>query len=213
MKKVISLFAAFMFVLSMCPAVFAAEPTSFVADPQSLYAQYEEIIAEANETYGCSLFLTPFEEMKDFCSVEEFRESVINYCENRNEPFVSLIGPMSGNTAERGSGVVTVPCTRTKTYPQDTVTVTFYGTFEVRTNTSGYYYIASQSFSVYTGSANGKIYFTTQGNPSVRTVDGGRTIMVTQQFNVYVEGRFGETTSLTATYIMNFANGNITASN
>ena len=212
MKKVVSLFVVFVLALSICPAVFATETPALTADPQSLYAQYEEIIVEANETYGCSLYLLPFDEMDDFCSVEEFRERVNRYCESRNEPFVTTVGTITGNTSGRGAGVVTIPNIRTRNHQEDTVTITFYGTFDVRAKTSGYYYVYSQSHVVNTTSANGIILYAVDGSPTVRTVDGGRTIMVTQQFKVYVRGQFGEDTSVGATYILNLVNGNITAS-
>ena len=212
MKKVLSILIVFVLTLSLCPAVFAAENSAPTAAPQSLYAQYEDIIAEANETYGCSLYLMPFDEIKDFCSVEEFRAKVVSYCENRDNLFESSVGTITGNASGRGSGVVTVPCVRTKNYGQDTMTVTFYGTFDVRMRTSGTYYIYSQSFSVRARSANGIIGFEAQGNPTVSTVYGGRTIRVTQQFRVLVESHFYENTSVTGGYIMNFGNGNITAS-
>lgn len=209
MKKIISLLIILVLTMGLCPAVFAAE--SVITDPQSLYAQYEEIISEANETYGCSLSLLPFEEIKDFCSAEEFRSEVINYCENRDNPFETSLGTVTGNASGRGSGVVTVPCVRTKNLGQATLTATFYGTFDIRMKTNGTYYVYSKSFSVRTHSSNGNIGFEVDGNPSVSAVDGGRTIRVTQQFRVLVQGLFSENTSVTATYIVNFGNGNVTA--
>lgn len=153
----------------------------------------------------------PFNEIEDFCSAEEFRAKVVSYCENRNNPFECSVGTISGNVSSRGSGVVTVPCIRAKNYGQDTMTITFYGTFDVRMRPSGTYYIYSQSFIVNARSANGIIGFEAQGNPTVSTVDGGRTIRVTQQFRVLIESHFYENTSVTGTYIMNFGNGNISA--
>lgn len=211
MKKFISVFIVLVLAISLCPAVFATE--NITVNPQSLYEQYEQIIDEANETYECSLSLLPFEEIKDFCSAEEFKAEVINYCENRDNPFETSPGTVTGNVSGRGSGVVTVPCVKTKNIGQATLTATFYGTFDVRMKANGTYYIYSKSFSVRTRSSNGNIGFEIDGNPSVSTVDGGRTIRVTQQFRVLVQGYFSENTSVTATYIMNFGNGNITASN
>lgn len=210
MKKFLSIAVVFVLVFSMCPAVFAAEELS--PNTQALYQQYEQIIAEANEEYNCSLFLVPYEEMEDFCSIEEFRERVFEYCEYRNVPFTHSEGIVTGGQSTRENRVVTVPCIRRKTYPQDTIIATFYGTFDVRMKVNGMYYIASQSFTVYTRSENGYYSAIVEGNPTVRTVDGGRTINVTQQLAIYVQGQFGENTSVTATYIMNFGNGNITAS-
>lgn len=209
MKKIISVLIVLVLTMSLCPAVFAQE--NITVNPQSLYEQYEQIIAEANETYGCSLSLLPFEEIKDFCSVEEFRAEVINYCENRDNPFETSLGTVTGNVSGRGSGVVTVPCVRTKNIGQATLTATFYGTFDVRMKANGTYYIYSKTFSVRTHSSNGNYGFEINGNPSVSAIDGGRTIRVTQQFRVLVQGYFSENTSVTATYIMNFGNGNVTA--
>lgn len=209
MKKILTILMVCVLTISLCPAVFAAE--SVTTDPQSLYAQYEQIITEANETYGCSLYLLPFDEIEDFCSVEEFRLRVFDYCENRDNPFENSVGTVTGNVSGRASGVVTVPCIRTKTYNQDTMTITFYGTFDVRMKSNGTYYIYSQSFSVRARSANGIYAYSIIGNPTVSTIDGGRTIRATQQFEVRIDGLFAENTSVTATYIMNFGNGNVTA--
>lgn len=104
-----------------------------------------------------------------------------------------------------------MPCVRTKNLGQATLTATFYGTFDIRMKTNGTYYVYSKSFSVRTHSSNGNIGFEVDGNPSVSAVDGGRTIRVTQQFRVLVQGLFSENTSVTATYIVNFGNGNVTA--
>lgn len=49
MKKLLSVITAILLIISICPAVFAAENIN--VNPQSLYTQYEQIIAEANETY------------------------------------------------------------------------------------------------------------------------------------------------------------------
>lgn len=208
MKKLLSVITAILLFISICPAVFAAENIN--VNPQSLYTQYEQTIAEANETYECSLSLLPFEEIKDFCSAEEFRAKVINYCENRDNPFETTVGTVTGNVSGRGSGVVTVPCVRTKNIGAATLTATFYGTFDVRMKTNGTYYIYSQSFSVRAQSSNGNVGFEIYGNPTVKTIDGGRTIRVTQEFRVLVQRLFSEYTSVTASYIMNYGNGNIT---
>lgn len=153
--------------------------------------------------------MLPFEEIKDFCSAEEFRAEVINYCENRDNPFETSIGTVTGNVSGRGSGVVTVECVRTKNIGAATLIATFYGTFDVRMKANGTYYVYSKSFSVRSRSSNNAVGFEVDGSPSVSTVDGGRTVRVTQQFRVLVEGHFSENTSVTATYTVNF--GNVTA--
>ena len=209
-KKTLSLFAVIVFILSLCPVAFAAENSS--DEVYRLYEEYEHIISEANDTYGCALYLLPFEEMENFGSVEEFRAKVISYCESRNVPITQSVGTISGNVPSRGVGVVTIPNVKTRTYSRDTVTITFYGTFDVRAKTDGSYYIYSQNYIVYSRSANGIILYAAQGNPTTKVIDGGRTILVTQQFKIYVDGQFGEDTSVMAGYIVNFSNGNITAS-
>ena len=75
----------------------------------------------------------------------------------------------------------------------------------------GRYYIASKSFTTYTQSASGIISFVVYGNPTTSLIDSGRTTVVTQKFEVVIRGYFSDYASVSASYYMCPANGNISA--
>ena len=209
MKKLISMFVVLALVFSFAITAYAADTSN--ENAYALYTEYAQIINNANETYGVDLSLLPFDQIDDFCSPEEFYEIVSSYCQVRSVEFSA--GPQITVTTAgaRGVGVVTVPNVRTKAYPEDTITITFYGTFEVRRNLDGSYYIADKSFRTHTQSANGIIAFSVNGNPTTSLIDGGRTTVVTQNFQVIIRGYFEDYASVSASYYMSPANGNISA--
>ena len=209
MKKLISMIVVLALVFSFAITAYAA--TTSTTDTYELYTEYAQIIDNANETYGLDLSLLPYNEIDVFCSADEFYEIVLGYCHARSRAFAA--GPQSSasSTGARGVGVVTVPNVKTRTYTDDTITITFYGTFEVRKDLDGDYYIANKSFTTYTQSRNGIIAFEKNGNPTTSVIDGGRTTVVTQSFRVTVSGYFEEYESVSASYYMSPATGNISA--
>lgn len=209
MKKLISMVIVLALVFSFAITAYAAEVSD--ADKYSLYTEYAQIIEDANETYGLNLSLLPYDQIDDFCSAEEFSSIVASYCQLRSVEFSAGVQSSMHNTGARGVGVVTVPNVKTKTYTEDTITVTFYGTFDVRRDLEGNYYIASKSFTTYTQSANGIITFVVNGSPTTSLIDGGRTTVVTQNFSVVIRGYFSDYASVSAKYYMSPANGNISA--
>lgn len=209
MKKLISMFVVLALVFSFAITAYAADTSN--EDHYALYNEYAQIINNANETYGLDLSLLPFDQIDDFCSPEEFFEIVSSYCQARSVEFSAGPQTTASSTGARGVGVVTVPNVRTKTYTEDTITVTFYGTFDVRRDLEGRYYIASKSFTTYTQSASGIISFVVYGNPTTSLIDSGRTTVVTQKFEVVIRGYFSDYASVSASYYMSPANGNISA--
>lgn len=209
MRKVISMAVAFLILFSFTVSAHAAEAP--MQDTQSLYEEYAQIIFEANETYGLNLTLLPYDQIEDFCSAEEFASTIDDYCRLRSVEFSSMPQSTMHSTGARGVGVVTVPNVKTKTYEDDTITITFYGTFEVRQDLNGTYYIASQSFTAYTSSTNGNIHFVAEGTPTTRVIDGGRTTVVTQNFRAYIQGTATDLAPVSAYYYMSPATGNISA--
>lgn len=209
MRKVILVAVMLVILFSLAVTVHAAEaPTK---DTQALYEEYAQIIYEANETYGLNLTLLPYDQIEDFCSVEEFASTIDDYCRLRSVEFSSMPQSNIHSTGARGVGVVTVPNVKTKTYEDDTITITFYGTFEVRQDLNGTYYIASKSFVTYTASTNGNIHFVAEGTPTTRVIDGGRTTVVTQNFRAYIRGTATDLVPVSANYYMSPATGNISA--
>lgn len=209
MKKLISIIIVLALVFPFAITAYAA--TTSTTDTYELYTEYAQIIDNANDTYGLNLTLLPYNEIDDFCSPDEFYEIVTGYCQARSQAFTAGPQGSASSIGARGVGVVTVPSVKTRTYPEDTITITFYGTFEVRRDLDGNYYIASKSFATYTQSSNGIIAFEKNGNPTTSLIDGGRTTVVTQSFRVTVRGYFEEYESVSASYYMSPANGNISA--
>lgn len=213
MKKFISLTVILALILcsflSLGPTAYAASTT--IDNTHLLYAEYSRIINEANEFYGINLSLLPYNELKDFCSAEEFALLVEQYCESRTTNFATDDNLTIVPTTARGVGVVTVPNVKTKTYVEDTILITFYGTFDVRRNLNGDYYINSQSFIIYTQSTNGIISFSVNGSPTYSVADRGRTTIVTQNFTVSIRGYFEDYVSVSASFYLSPASGNISA--
>lgn len=208
MKKITSIFVVLALVFSFAIPTFAATSTN---DSYSLYTEYAQIIIYANETYGLSLSLLPYDQIDNFVSAEEFSSIVANYCQLRSVEFSAGIQSSMNSTGTRGVGVVTVPNVKTKIYAEDTITVTFYGTFDVRKNLNGLYYIASKSFTTYTQSANGIIAFVVDGSPTTSLMDGDRTTVVTQNFRVVIRGYFSDYASVSAKYYLSPTQGTVTA--
>lgn len=209
MKKLISMIIVLALVLTFTIPAFAVDTAT--TDPVLLYNEYIQIIDEANKTYDLDLTLLPYDQIDSFCSAEEFSTIVSNYCQLRTVEFSAGLQSSMGSMGARGVGVVTVPNVKTKSYAEDTITITFYGTFDVRKNLNGLYYAASKSFTVYTQSSQGIIAFVISGDPTTSLMDGGRTTVVTQNFNVVIRGYFSDYASVSAQYYLSPTYGTVSA--
>lgn len=203
------MFVVLALVFSFAIPTYAADTST--TDSYSLYTEYAQIIADANETYGINLSLLPYDQIDAFVSVEEFSSIVASYCQLRSVEFSAGLQSSMESTGTRDVGVVTVPNVKTKTYAEDVITITFYGTFDVRKNLNGLYYIASKSFTTYTQSANGIIAFVVDGSPTTSLMDGERTTVVTQNFRVVIRGYFSDYASVSAKFYLSPTKGTISA--
>lgn len=172
----------------------------------ALYEAYGKIIQEANETYGRAMCLLPIEEI-NFCSVEAFRKSVIDYCEAADAPWEQV------ENLERNPDfwTVVVRSSVIKEYKIDTVTNNIDCVFEVEKNPQGTYEMKPTMASVYTSCKNGIICHAVEGEPEYTVADDGKTVTVSQLLRMYSYGHFACYTSVSASYTIDPATGDITA--
>ena len=158
MKRLLVAIVVLLFAIS-CPLVaFASEEKKLTNE--ELYACYQEVIEKTNEKYGYSFSLVGFEDMPCFWSIDEFQNIVDEYCRFKAEKSVKAIQAPAEKSNDSGNRVVTVSNAVTETHALDTVTITFYGTFDIKQNiTTGRYYIDSESYTIYTRSQNGIVTY------------------------------------------------------
>lgn len=210
MKKVISmvLTLALLFALSV-PAFASGEQVLTQAEKEALYTKYEELVAAANEEYGYEISVLPFDEIETFHSVGEYAQVLKEYCELKKAPQVRVPGESTGIL--RGTGVTTVPALTTMRHGSIIVTIRIDGTFDVRRHTNGVYYVHSQSFAAQAVSNNSALYYTNRGTPRITGyADGGRTMIVSADFDVYMDNYWDDTVSVSVYYYFNDNTGTIT---
>ena len=212
MKKVISmvLTLALLFALSV-PALATDGQDLTLEEKEALYAKYEKMVAAANKKYGLDISVLPFDELETFYSEEEFAQILADLCGFLLAPTVRAAGE-APTGALRGAGTTTVPYYTTRTHGSTTVSVTIYGTFDIGGYADGTYYIRSMAFNAVASSSSSYLYYVKNGSASVTGyVDGGRTMIVTQNFDVFSDNAFHSTTSVNAYFYFNEATGTVSA--
>lgn len=209
MKRFMVAVVVLLFIIS-CPLVtFATEEKKLTNE--ELYACYQEIIEKTNEKYGYDFCLVDIKDISCFWSVEEFQNIVEAYCAYKAEKSVAIIPQLNAQGASRANKVVTASNTVTETHALDTITITFYGTFDIKQNsTTGSHYVDSESYTVYTRSQNGIVTYEPYGATIVQTYDHGRSHYAVQNFRVLVYGAFSEYSEASAGFYISPATGNVT---
>lgn len=212
MKKVISmvLTLALLFALSI-PAFATGEQVLTQAEKEALYAKYEKMAAAANEKYGLEISVLPFDELETFYSEEEYAQILADFCGLLLAPQVRVDG--EGPTgATRGAGVTTVPYYTKHVHGSATVSITIYGTFNIGAWPDNTYYIRSMEFDAVVSSSSSTLFYAKNGGASVTGyIDGGRTMVVTQNFDIYTYGTLTASTSANAYFYFNEATGTVSA--
>ena len=74
------------------------------------------------------------------------------------------------------------------------------------------FYISAMAFNALAFSSSDKLYYVKNGSASVTGyVDGGRTMIVTQNFDVFSDNAFHSTTSVNAYFYFNKNTGSVSA--
>ena len=114
--------------------------------------------------------------------------------------------------ALKGAGTTTVPYRTTKAQDDTTVSVTIYGTFDVNGYLDDTFYISAMAFNALAFSSSDKLYYVKNGSASVTGyVDGGRTMIVTENFDVFSDNALHSTTSVNAYFFFNKNTGSVSA--
>lgn len=213
MRNYVCVVCALILLLSLSVPAFAADGQDLtLAQKETLYAKYQEMVAAANEAYGLEISVLPFDELETFYSEEKFAQILADFCGFLSAPSVHVDGnPPS--LAETGYTVTTVCDTIAKRHGKNvTVSVKLYGTFEIIAAQDGGYEIKSQDFNAFAESDDPSIYYVLKGYGCITGyADGGRTMIVTQKFDIYVDNAFDSTTSVNAYFYFNDNTGLISA--
>lgn len=209
MKRFLSVILSLLLAIS-CPLVtFAAEEKKLTNE--ELYACYQEIIEKSNEKYGYSFSLVDFDDIPFFWPVDEFQNMVEEYCWCKKEKAITITPLLNGQSVSRANKVVTASNVVTETHRLDTITITFYGTFDIKQNTTtGSHYVDGESYTVYTRSQNGIVTYEPHGTVTIETYDHGRSHYAVQEFRVLVYGSFEEYSEASAGFYISPATGNVT---
>ncbi len=212
MKKVISMVLTLALLFALAVPAFATDTQALTqAEKEALYAKYQEMAAAANEEYGLAISVLPFNEIETFYSEEEYAQILADFCGFLLAPKVCANGEAPTGTL-RGAGTTTVPYYTTQTHGSTTVSVTIYGTFDIGGYADGTYYIRSMAFNAVASSSSSYLYYVKNGSASVTGyVDGGRTMIVTQNFDVFSDNAFHSTTSVNAYFYFNKNTGSVSA--
>lgn len=210
MKKVLGMVLTLALLFALAVPAFAADNQDLtLEEKQALYAKYEEMVAAANEEYGYEISVLPFDEIETFHSVEEYAQVLKEYCELKRAPQVRVPGESTGIL--RGTGITAVSALTTMRHGSIIVTIRIDGAFDVRRHANGVYYIRSQSFAAQAVSNNSALYYTNRGTPRITGyADGGRTMIVTADFDVYMDNYWDDTVSVSVYYYFNDNTGTIT---
>ncbi len=211
MKKVLSMVLTLALLFALAVPAFATDNQDLtLEEKQALYAKYEEMVAAANEEYGLEISVLPFDEIESFYSEEEFAQMLAEFCGILLAPPVR-VGGAAPTGAIRGAGTTTVPYSTTQVHGSTTVSITIFGTFDVSAWPDGTYYIRSMAFNA-VASSSSYLYYVKDGDGRVTGyADGGRTLIVTQDFDIYTYNVFAASTSVNAYFYFNDNTGTITA--
>lgn len=207
MRKALCLFFVIIMMLPVGTTAFADE-----TDKNTLYETYQSLVDEANKEYGYHLTVLPYEAISTFYSEEDFKKALDDYCTFKSEATLESVQDTTAKT-NRGAGVSIVPCTINNTHNTATVTIVFYGTFDVRQTLDGSYYVYSDTYTdPVATSNNSSIYYVADGHVRRTFIDSGRTRKVSQDFDVYVSGIFMDNITVDAFYYFNKNTGVVTSS-
>ena len=212
MKKTLSMVLALVLLFALAVPAFATDGQALTqAEKEALYAKYQEMAAAANEEYGLDISVLPFHEIETFYSEEEYAQILADLCGFLLAPTVRAAGE-APTGALRGAGTTTVPYYTTRTHGSTTVSVTIYGTFDIGRYASGSYYINSMYFNAVATSSSSYLYYAKNGAASVTGyIDGGRTMVVTQNFDIYTNSSLTASTSVNAYFYFNQNTGFVSA--
>ena len=212
MKKVISMVLTLVLLFALAVPALATDGHALTqAEKEALYAKYQEMAAAANEEYGLDISVLPFHEIETFYSEEEYAQILADLCGFLLAPTVRAAGE-APTGALRGAGTTTVPYYTTRTHGSTTVSVTIYGTFDIGGYADGTYYIRSMAFNAVASSSSSYLYYVKNGSASVTGyADGGRTMIVTQNFDIYTYNTLTSSTSVNAYFYFNQNTGFVSA--
>ena len=212
MKKVISMVLTLVLLFALAVPALATDGQALTqAEKEALYAKYQEMAAAANEEYGLDISVLPFDELETFYSEEEFAQILADFCGHLSTPWVHVEGE-APTGAMRGVGITAVPYYTTRTHGSTTVSITIYGSFDIGRYASGSYYINSMYFNAVATSSSSYLYYAKNGAASVTGyIDGGRTMVVTQNFDIYTNSSLTASTSVNAYFYFNEATGTVSA--
>ena len=212
MKKVLSMVLTLALLFALAVPAFATDNQDLtLEEKQALYAKYEEMVAAANEEYGLDISVLPFDEIESFYSEEEFAQMLAEFCGILLAPPVR-VGGAAPTGAIRGAGTTTVPYSTTQVHGNTTVSITIFGTFNIGRYASGSYYIRSMAFDAIASSSSSYLYYVKDGDGRVTGyADGGRTLIVTQDFDIYTYNVFSTSTSVNAYFYFDDNTGEIIA--
>ena len=104
--------------------------------------------------------------------------------------------------ALKGVGTTVVPYYIKHVHGSATVSITIQGTFNIGYYPGGPYYINWMSFDAVTSSSSSTLFYAKNGGASVTGyIDGGRTMVVTQNFDIYTYGTLTASTSVSYTHL------------
>lgn len=212
MKKVISMVLTLALLFALSVPAFATDGQALTqAEKEALYAKYEKMAAAANEKYGLDISVLPFDELETFYSEEEYAQILADFCGLLLAPQVRVDGegPIG---ALKGVGTTVVPYYIKHVHGSATVSITIQGTFNIGYYPGGPYYINWMSFDAVTSSSSSTLFYAKNGGASVTGyIDGGRTMVVTQNFDIYTYGTLTASTSANAYFYFNEATGTVSA--
>ena len=212
MRKAICVMLSLVLLLALAVPAFATDNQDLtLEEKQALYAKYEEMVAAANEEHGLEISVLPFDELETFYSEEEFAQMLAEFCGILLAPPVR-VGGAAPTGAIRGAGTTTVPYSTTQVHGNTTVSITIFGTFNVSAWPDGTYYIRSMAFDAIASSSSSYLYYVKDGDGRVTGyADGGRTLIVTQDFDIYTYNVFSTSTSVNAYFYFDDNTGEIIA--
>lgn len=212
MRKAACVMLSLVLLLAFSVPAFATDNQDLtLEEKEALYAKYEELVAAANEAYGLDISVLPFDELETFYSEEEFAQILAEFCGHLSTPWVRVNGA-APTGAVRGVGTTVVPYYITQVHGNATISITIQGTFNIGYYPSGSYYINWMSFDAIASSSSSTLFYAKNGDGRVTGyADGGRTLIVTQDFDIYTYGTLTASTSVNAYFYFDDNTGEITA--
>lgn len=211
MRKAACVMLSLVLLLAFSVPAFATDNQDLtLEEKEALYAKYEELVAAANEAYGLDISVLPFDELETFYSEEEFAQMLAEFSGILSAPTVRVDDPPP--LSETGYTVTTICDTVEQRHDGATVSVRIYGTFEIVAALNGGYEIRSQVFHAFAESDDPLTYYIINGSGCITGyADGGRTLIVTQDFDVCEDNEIRFSTSVNAYFYFNDNTGEIIA--